>query len=153
MIRARWSPTADTRTCDFENASRQQLLDASQLHIEDVGNALGFFASMLCSAASKHDFDKLSAINWFLEDFKTGFTSTGWWDNHRKIHRHHLQHDDGVPSDVNLVDVLEYIADCVMAGMARSGNVYEVTLSDDVLRDAFANTVELLKSQVVVVEE
>lgn len=153
MIHVRRSTVADTRTCDYENVSRQELLDASQLHIEDVGKALGLFASMLCSAASKHDFDKLSAINWFLEDFRTGFTSTGWWDNHRKIHRHHIGHDDGVPSDVNLLDVLEYIADCCMAGMARSGTVYDVELSDEVLRDAFKNTVALLKSRVVLVED
>lgn len=45
---------------------------------------------------------------------------------------------------------LERIADCVMAGMARSGNVYPLTLNADLLERAFQNTVELLKAEVVV---
>jgi len=59
---------------------------------------------------------------------------------------------DGVPADVNLLDVLEHITDCVMAGMARSGSVTPLCLPDEVLQKAFANTVELLKSRVVVGE-
>jgi hypothetical protein len=46
--------------------------------------------------------------------------------------------------------VLEHIADCVMAGMGRSGTVYELKLSDELLQRAFRNTVELLKSRVIV---
>jgi len=42
------------------------------------------------------------------------------------------------------------IADCVMAGMARSGSVYQITIPPEVLQRAFDNTVDLLKSQVVV---
>jgi hypothetical protein len=42
------------------------------------------------------------------------------------------------------------IVDCVMAGMARSGSVYDLKLPPEVLEKAFQNTVELLKSQVVV---
>jgi hypothetical protein len=57
---------------------------------------------------------------------------------------------DGVPKDVNLIDVLELIADCVMAGMARSGSVYPFNVDTEVLKRAFDNTAELLKSQVVV---
>lgn len=153
MIEVEKSPTADTRTCDVANVSKHMLLESSRNHIMDVGKALALFSSMLSDAAVRHDYDKLTAINWFFSDFQTGFSSTGWWENHRKIHRHHLNYEDGIPPDVNLLDVLEYIADCVMAGMARSGRVYDVQLSDDVLRDAFVNTVELLKSQVVVVKE
>ena len=150
MITVEKSPTADTRTCDVSKVEKQQLLDSSRQHIADVGAALGFFASKLTEAASVHDYDKLTDIDWFFEDFKTKFEQTGWWDNHRKIHRHHLGQDDGVPEDVNLLDVLEYIADCVMAGMARSGEVYPLELPDDVLRRAFENTAELMKSNVTV---
>lgn len=150
MITVEKSPTADTRTCDVSKVEKQQLLESSRQHIADVGAALGFFAAKLTEAASVHDYDKLTDIDWFFEDFKTKFEQTGWWDNHRKIHRHHLGQDDGVPDNVNLLDVLEYIADCVMAGMARSGEVYPLELGDDVLRRAFENTAELMKSQVTV---
>lgn len=150
MITINPSPTADTRTCDVSKVERQTLLDSSRGHIADVGAGLGFFAAKLTEAASVHDYDKLSEIDWFFRDFQTKFAETGWWDNHRKIHRHHLGHADGVPEDVNLLDVLEYIADCVMAGMARSGEVYPLEISDDLLRDAFENTVALLKKNVTV---
>lgn len=152
MIEVTKSPTADTRTCDFANRPKDVLLDSSLRHISDVSKGLAFFAGELTKAAGVHDYDKLSAIDWFHQDFVTGFKQTGWWDNHRRIHRHHLAQADGVPADVNLIDVLEFVADCVMAGMARSGSVYEVTLPDDVLRSALKNTVDLLKRQVTVRE-
>lgn len=129
------------------------LLASSLQHIGDVVKALAFFSGKLTEAAGEHDYDKLTAIDWFHADFVTGFKETGWWDNHRKIHRHHIDKPDGVPIDVNLLDVLEHIADCVMAGMARSGSVYELRLSDELLQRAFRNTVGLLKAQVVVESE
>ena len=148
MIKINKSPTADTRTCDVDTVSKETLLNSSRQHILDVGKALAFFSSKLIEAATQHDYDKLTLIDWFHSDFKTKFQQTGWWDNHRKIHRHHLGKEDGVPNDVNLIDLLEYISDCVMAGMARSGSVYDLSISDELLRRAFCNTVELLKSQV-----
>lgn len=153
MIKIEKSPTADTRTCDVTRVERQQLLDSSRQHIADVAKAMAFFSSKLFAAAAEHDYDKLTDIDWFYEDFQTKFTQTGWWDNHRKIHRHHLGQADGVPEDVNLLDVLEYIADCVMAGMARSGKVYPLEASNELLRRAFENTTALLVSQVKVVGE
>lgn len=150
MIEIKKSPTADTRTCDVSKVERQQLLDSSRQHIADVAKAMAFFSSRLFAAAAEHDYDKLTDIDWFYSDFRTNFAQTGWWDNHRKIHRHHLSQYDGVPKDVNLLDVLEYISDCVMAGMARSGEVYALEMSDELLQMAFVNTVTLLKSQVTV---
>ena len=151
MIEITKSPTADTRTCDFANTTKETLLDSSLVHIKDVVQGLAFFSSKITEAAGAHDYDKLTAIDWFHSDFVTGFKETGWWDNHRKIHRHHLAQEDGIPENVNLLDVLEYVADCVMAGMARSGDVYEIKLPDEVLQRALKNTVELLKSQVKVI--
>lgn len=147
-IKIRPSPTADTRTCDVTTVDKNTLLNSSRQHILDVGKALAFFGSKLTEAAAIHDYDKLSEIDWFLSDFKTKFKKTGWWDNHRKIHRHHLIQEDGVPIDVNLVDVLEFISDCVMAGMTRSGSVYELKLSSELLERAFQNTVKLLIQEI-----
>lgn len=150
MIEISKSATADTRTCDFANTTKETLLASSRQHIGDIVKAMAFFVAKMVEAAGEHDYDKLTEIDWFHRDFVTGFKETGWWDNHRRIHRHHINMEDGVPSDVNLLDILEHIADCVMAGMARSGSVYELKLSDDLLQRAFRNTTELLKSQVVV---
>lgn len=150
MIKINPSHTADTRTCDFANTEKEVLLSSSCHHIADVVKALAFFSGKLTEAAGIHDQDKLTTIDAFHADFVTGFKKTGWWDTHRQITRHHLDKPDGVPIDVNLIDVLEHIADCVMAGMARSGSVYELKLPDELLRKAFANTVTLLKKNVSV---
>lgn len=150
MIHIKKSPTADTRTCDFTKVTKKQLFDSSVQHISDVRAALGFFESMLQHAAETHDPDKLVDINGFHADFVTGFKEHGWWDRHRKLNRHHLTESDGVPDDVNLIDVLDYIADCVMAGMARSGYIYPLSLPPELLQTAFLNTVEKLKEIVVV---
>lgn len=150
MIHIQKSKTADTRTCDPTTVSKDVLLESSRQHIADVGKALAFLGGKLTEAASVHDYDKLAGIDWFHQCFVTGFADTGWWDNHRRIHRHHLGQEDGIPDDVNLLDVLEYIADCVTAGMARSGSVYDLEVDADMLTRAFHNTVDLLKSQVVV---
>lgn len=152
MIEIRKSETADTRTCDFANVSKTTLLNSSVQHIADVRRALAFFQAMLCEAATNHDTDKLTDIDGFHADFLTGFKVTEWWDRHRKLNRHHLFQADGVPADINLIDVLDLIADCVMAGMARSGSVYALEIDPAVLMAAFTNTVEALKSQVKVVE-
>lgn len=150
MITIKKSPTADTRTCDVTKVTRSELLKSSEQHIHDVIRALDFFTAQIENARSVHDYDKIENIDQFYADFVTKFQQTSWWDNHRKIHRHHLNYADGVPPDVNLVDVIEYICDCVMAGMARSGSVYDITLPNEVLVRAFQNTIELLKKNVEV---
>ncbi len=150
MITIPKSETADTRTCDFANVTKETLYISSEQHIADVRQALELFIDMLFHAAERHDQDKLTDIDGFHADFVTGFKQTGWWDRHRKLNRHHLNMVDGIPADVNLIDVLDFIADCVMAGMARSGSVYPLHLSSSLLELAFQNTVTLLKSQVTV---
>ena len=144
------SETADTRTCDWSKVAKEELLAASKQHIADVKKGLEFFWLMLDEAALRHDFDKIEDIDGFYRDFQTGFKQMAWWDNHRKVNRHHLDKSDGVPSDVDLIDVIEHIVDCVMASMARSGNVYELKLPNELLQQAFQNTVERLKARIVV---
>lgn len=150
MIRIRPSKTADTRSCDFAKVTKDTLLESSLQHIDDVRHGLAFFRAQLKAADVRHDFDKITDIDGFHADFVTGFAQTGWWDRHRKLNRHHLLQADGVPEDVNLIDVLDMIADCVMAGMARTGSVYPLNIAPEVLQRAFDNTVELLKANVEV---
>lgn len=154
MITIPKSSTADTRTCDYTQVTKDTLYKSSYQHIMDVQRAMAFFGYLLKDAADRHDYDKLLDIDGFHADFLTGFKVTTWWDRHRQLNRHHLNMADGVPVDVNLIDVLDMIADGVMAGAARSGvdKVYQPELSDEILRRAFVNTFALLKSQVQVVE-
>ena len=152
MIQIKKSQTADTRTCDFANTTKKTLLASSHQHIQDVGVAMANFSIMLCNQAEVHDHDKITDIDGFHRDFLTGFKENSWWDNHRKVNRHHLLESDGVPVNVNLIDVLEMISDCVMAGMARSGSVYPLKIDPEVLMNAFQNTVDLIKKNVKVEE-
>ena len=150
MITIQKSKTADTRTCDWSKVTKEQLVDSTLQHLCDVSAGLTFFMQMLRESAARHDQDKLTDIDGFHHDFATGFKETTWWDNHRKINRHHLLQDDGIPSDVNLIDVLDMIVDCVMAGMGRSGEVYPLLIKPETLLAAFNNTANLLKAQIIV---
>jgi len=152
MITIKKSKAADTRSCDFTKVSQETLYGSSIQHIEDVSKGLEYLRGLIGVAMERHDSDKLSDIDGFHRDFITGFKETAWWDNHRKINRHHLLAEDGIPTDVNLIDVLEMIVDCVMAGMGRTGTVYPLDIKPEVLMDAFMNTVELLKNEVKVEE-
>jgi hypothetical protein len=152
MIKIGKSQTADTRTCDFANVTKETLLASSKQHIQDVREAHQFFSRKIAEAMLAHDTDKITDIDGFHRDFVTGFKQTTWWDAHRRLNRHHLTEADGIPDDVNLIDVLDFIADCVMAGMARSGSVRPLTIEPTVLQRAFENTARLLESQVVVEE-
>lgn len=148
MIKIGKSPTADSRTCDYTKVTKEQLIDSSENHIIDVEQGIRFFIKLLRKSAINHDFDKIENIDNFYHDFQNGFETKDWLYNHYKINRHHLNEKEGVPDDVNLVDVIEYITDCVMAGMARKGEVSDVVIDNDVLQKAFKNTVELLTNNV-----
>ena len=152
VITIKKSVTADTRTCDWSKVTKEQLLESSNQHRMDVMKGMDLFRVLIAARAVDHDIDKISDIDGFHRDFQTGFKQTTWWDNHRKIARHHLLSEDGIPEDVNLVDVLDMISDCVMAGMGRSGSVYPLNIAPETLMKAFQNTVELLKAEVVVAE-
>ena len=80
------------------------------------------------------------------------FTDMEWY---KQIHiveeRHHLL--SNCPDDVNLIDVLEMVIDCVCAGMARSGKVRPLEISDDILRKAVANTAKEIEEAIQLVDE
>ena len=136
MIEIRESKTADTRSCDWSKVTKGQLRASSEQHIRDVRLGMD--------------------IDGFHRDFiegTDGFTEKEWYQRHIKLNRHHLLQAGGVPNDVNLVDVLDMIVDCVMAGMARTGEVYPLDIKPEVLKAAFDNTAELLKNNVTVVKE
>lgn len=130
--------------------TKEDLLESTRAHIKDVGGCITFFSRKMLIAAIEHDADKKMNIDEFFNAFKGGFKDRTWFDNHCLTNRHHLVSELGIPADVNLLDVLEYIADCVSAGVARNGkeNVYCINLSPELLKRAFSNTVQLLLDNV-----
>jgi hypothetical protein len=149
-IQIEQSKTADTRTCDVSTVSREVLLASSKQHIEDVRKGLEWFRFRLDIAGIEHDWTKLKQIDQFYEDFKTSFKRTKWWDNHRKQERHHLSSPDGIRADVDLIDVIEYLVDGVMAGLARSGKYRKEEMPTGLLELAFDNTVKKLVESIEV---
>lgn len=69
-------------------------------------------------------------------------------DSYIKAERHHLL--SNCPDDVNLIDVLEMISDCVCAGMARSGEVRDLEIDDNILKKAVNNTAQMIKNMIIV---
>ena len=144
------SETADTRTCDFKNVTRETLLQSTKSHIADVKKGMNFFADMLKAQAEDHDHTKISEIDMFHKDFIGGFETQDWYGLHKKEERHHLAHAEGVRDDVNLIDVLECVVDGVMAGMGRTGKYKKEKLQHGVLEKALNNTIDLILKQVEV---
>jgi len=153
MIKIKKSQCADTRTCDWTNVSKDELLKNSRQHIRDVGEGINYLIELMEDAAYSHDHTKIVNIDEFHNDFKTGFTTTDWWQMHQQKERHHLKDPAYVQDDVNLIDILEMIVDGVMAGLARTGKYRKEDIPDSLLRKAFDNTIDQLLKEVEVEKE
>ena len=133
--------------------------EANNDHVRDVKNLADEFADMLKTQVLHHDYTKRvdPYRSMFYRDLcgtiegKMDFFDGEWSKIHYEVlERHHLKRH--CPDDVNMLDVIEMICDCVAAGMARSGEVYDVDIPAEVLTKAVKNTVDLLKREIEVVE-
>lgn len=148
----------DTRVAN-EVPTMQKFFKSNDLHRADVEIMMSKLARDIERRGAKHDWTKIrepykslfyrelcSAI-----DRKMDFAAESeWYRQHCELERHHLNRR--CPDDVNLIDVLEMICDCVCAGMARSGNVYPIKLTSDILQRAVDNTVDMCMDAVEVSE-
>ena len=98
MITIKPSPTADTRTCDFANVTKDTLYASSVQHIADVGLALTFFRDQIYKSDVNHDTDKLTDIDGFHADFITGFKETGWLTGHSVTLAQVVHHRETFPT-------------------------------------------------------
>ena len=152
-IQIKISKNADTRSAEG-NVTKEDLWNNTQSHINDVINVGNFLADYFKGQLGNHDYTKEKYIDMFYEDFKSGrqgaaFKELPWYSIHL-MERHHL--NDRVPDDVNLLDVLEMVVDCTVAGLARSGEVWPITIPNDVLRKAIDNTKQLIIDNVEVIK-
>ena len=146
------SKSADTRSADHL-VTRQELKEDTLSHISDVMKGMNEISSEIHQRALEHDWTKLDYFPEFFKQFHaaqlTGEWGEGWYD---KIHitneRHHLR--DNPPEDVDLIDVIEQIVDCVMAGLARSGEYRDESIPDELLQKAYKNTVKKLIDKIEV---
>lgn len=157
-IRIFKSQDADTRSATSE-VTKDKLLSNTLSHILDVQNVGQWLAEMFKDQLSQHDHTKIDYIDEFYKDFneqlhskdKPNFKEMPWFKNRHLTERHHL--NDRVPEDVNLLDVLEMVVDCTCAGLARSGNVYPITIPQDVLEKAIENTKQLIIDNTEIIDE
>ena len=155
MIEIRKNPNGDTRTAQ-KDVSFEQFQEANDMHIEDVMSVMYELSKMVYSRGENHDCTKKSHEKLFYDNFLstmnngTDFVNDEWYQLHIKAERHHLL--SNYPDDVNLIDVLEMIADCVCAGMARSGEIRDLEINPDILNRAVQNTAKLIKDMIVVEE-
>lgn len=145
------NPNGDTRTArgnvDFETFAR-----ANDMHRQDVANIMNMLSERICKEGQDHDFTKKTHEEKFYKDFTesrkndTNFTESEWYQMHIVRERHHL--NSKCPEDVNLIDVLEMISDCIAAGLARSGEYRDTELSPEILLNAVRNTEKLILNNV-----
>ena len=147
------SENADTRSAKG-NVTKEDLLNNSLSHIQDVKDGGYLFSELLEEQVEKHDYTKIQDIDMFYKDFTSGlqgkeFKVLPWYQKHL-TERHHL--NDRCPEDVNLIDVLEMVIDCSVAGLARSGNIFPINISNEILQKAIENTKQMIIDNVEVEE-
>lgn len=141
----------DTRDCDYTKVTKQQLKSASQAHITEVRRGARFISDLLFRQCIEHDHTKLENLDLFFRDFTSGFAQREWYNLHTKTERHHpksFKHPD-----INLVDILEMMIDCCVAGVSRKGNFNKEEPDLELLKDAFNNTINLILDNIILVEE
>ena len=156
-VRIRECVDGDSRTAN-RVPSISDFNRANELHRKDVEDMMNEFGREIMQRGRVHDWTKTNEPyrSMFYRDLcntiegKMKFEEGTWFKKHCDEERHHLS--ESCPDDVNLIDVIEMICDCVCAGMARTGEVYDVKISSKILANAVSNTVEMCKNAVEVIE-
>jgi len=144
------TPNADTRS--MKELDKTLVRMDTVNHIAGVKDVMSELGEMMKAKGRAHDITKLRFFPEFFRDLstkKTGdeFKKLPWWKMHL-IERHHL--NDRCPADVNLLDVIEMLVDGVCAGKARTGTVYPIELSNEMLQKALYNTQKMLEKNIEV---
>lgn len=136
-----------TNNVDAEISSIDELEHDVREHKKHVKEVMFELSYQLRRIGVSHDWTKISYLDDFYNDVKLrqdeiDFKKRSWYNIHTHGERHHL--NTHTPGDVNLLDVFEFIVDCVCAGKSRSGNVDYSFLEFDnpeLLEKAYWNTV------------
>lgn len=155
-IKIKRNPNGDTRTAP-KDISFEQFQEANDMHKSDVRRVMARLATKLEVRGAFHDHTKKSQERLFYDNFLdtmnngTDFVNNDWYQLHINEERHHLL--SRCPEDVDLIDVLEMIVDCVCAGKARAGEVRSIEINDKILRKALNNTVTKVNNMTELIDE
>lgn len=153
MIKISKNPNGDTRTAP-KGITFEEFQKANDSHIADVSAVMASIGECITIRGRYHDFTKKTDERGFYKDFVdamengSNFVEGEWYKKHVRAERHHLL--SYCPEDVDLIDVIEMLVDCICAGLARSGEVRPIELNDDILKRAVQNTIEYLKDEITV---
>jgi hypothetical protein len=138
---------------------KEHQFSGTYMHIKDVQKGCAFFANKMIEAGINHDDTKMTAADVIssIEDDKNcvKFREGNWYKSHINNNRHHFYKLENCPFDYNLIDVMEAIVDCVMAGKARKGQTAKMGVNfikPEMLAIAFKNTIEMLENEIIVEE-
>lgn len=143
-IKIKRNPNGDARTAP-KNISFEQFQEANNMHKRDVRRVMESLGNEIILKGNFHDYTKKSEEKLFYNNFldtinnDADFVNNDWYQLHIAEERHHLL--SRCPGDVDLLDVVEMIVDCVCAGKARAGEVRSIEINDEILRKALDNTV------------
>lgn len=146
-----------TNNPEYGYEDKEELLMDTIHHIDDVRKVLTSLSFELVDRGDYHDWSKLEYFDNFAQDTlerqdTPDFKQREWYKIHTTEERHHI--NARVPEKVNLIDLLEMQVDCIVAGKTRSGAVDDrfLEIPDNVLKEAYWNTIELIKENVKVDE-
>ena len=146
-IKLKHSPYGDTRNAP-KNTTFEQFHRANISHILDVRAVMLKLAQQLAQQGVEHDWTKLKYEKEFWKDFQNSllngadFVNGDWYQLHITKEKHHPT--SKCHEDINLLDIIEMVVDCVCAGKARSGKVRPMEINEEIIKKAFENTVKLI---------
>ena len=145
----------DTRVLKEGEVVTKEAVETDTIYHREAVNKCGeALVKKLTYQFKNHDFTKLGThLEEFTEGLNKGFESKEfqkWYKKHCHKERHHLL--KRIPKDVNLIDVLEMICDCVSAGMARTGKVFDLEIPSFILEEAVKNTADMLIKSIEVTD-
>jgi hypothetical protein len=141
-IKLKRNPHGDSRHAP-KDTTFEQFHEANISHIHDVQQVMNWLSTLVKNQGKIHDWTKIRYEKEFWDDFwSEDFVNGKWYQRHVHTEKHHptaFCHDD-----VDLIDILEMIVDCVCAGKARSGEVRPIEINEEILKKAVDNTVKLI---------
>ena len=143
-----------TNNPDYGYTNPEELYSETTQHQQDVCRVMYELAKIIMKRGEIHDWTKKKYFQDFANDTlerldTPDFKSREWYKTHTTLERHHI--NANVPDDVNLIDILECICDCICAGKSRSGEVNPsfLVLKEGILEKAYWNTVNKISNNVI----
>ena len=149
------NPNGDTRTAP-KGITFEQFQEANDSHRLDVRNVMRAIADIIRDNGEAHDYTKKTHEKEFYRDFLAtmndgaDFVNGEWYQLHIHKERHHpLSY---CQEDINLMDIIEMVVDCAVAGLTRSGEVRPMEVNAEILQKAVNNTIQFISKMVEVVD-